>query len=310
MAINDGSPLPRMTPYGAPYKAPQGAPAIARARAREAIRLFGQWTSPLRADPDYLVIGAKRGGTTSMAKWLLAHPDVAPLFPSRETRKGTYYFDVNYGRGEGWYKSHFPTKASLQLQARHKGRPVLVGEATPYYLHSLHAAERAFQAAPKAKIIALLRDPVDRAFSHWTERTRNKVETLAFEEALAAEPDRLEGEEARMLADPGYVSFAHQHFSYIDQGRYVHGIKRWLDVFPQDQVLVLRSEDMYADPGKIYGQTLEFLGLPEYEPAAFSVWNMKPKDPVSPEATALLKAALAEDTVRLEALLGREMNWQ
>lgn len=310
MAIDHGSPLPRMTPYGAPYRAPEGAPAKLRAHALDTIRQFGQLTASLRADPDYLVIGAKRGGTTSMARWLLEHPDVSSLFPARETRKGTYFFDVNYSRGEGWYRSHFPTKASLQLQAKRKGRPVLIGEATPYYLHSIHAAERAYEAAPQAKIIALLRDPVDRAFSHWTERTRNGVETLTFEEALAAESERLAGEESRMLADPSYVSFAHQHFSYIDQGRYIYGLTRWLEAFPAEQVLVLRSEDMYADPGKIYGQVLEFLGLSSYEPAAFSAWNMKAKDPVSAEATALLQAALFEDTIKLEALLGREMNWQ
>ena len=310
MAIDHGSLLPRMTPYGAPYRAPKGASAKLRAHALDAIRQFGQLTASLRAGPDYLVIGAKRGGTTSLARWLLEHPDVSSLFPSRETRKGTYFFDVNYSRGEDWYRSHFPTKARLELQTKRKGRPVLIGEATPYYLHSIHAAERAYEAAPKAKIIALLRNPVDRAFSHWTERTRNGVETLAFEAALAAEPERLAGEESRMLADPSYVSFAHQHFSYIDQGRYVYGLSRWLDAFPAEQVLVLRSEDMYADPGKIFGQVLEFLGLPSYEPAAFSAWNMKPKDPVSAEATALLKAALSEDTIKLEALLGREMNWQ
>ncbi len=310
MAIEDGFTPPRMTPYGAPYRAPEGRAAMVRAQIRNSIRILGKLTSPLRADPDYLVIGTKRGGTTSMAKWLLEHPDVAPLFPARETRKGTYYFDVNFGRGDAWYKSHFPTRASLNLRAKRKGRPVLVGEATPYYLHSPHAANRAVEAVPNAKIIVLLRDPIARAFSHWTERTRNNVETLSFEEALAAEPGRLEGEEDKMLADPSYVSFAHQHFSYIDQGRYARGLRRWMQAFPPEQLLIIRSEDMYENPGKIFGQTLEFLGLPAYEPQAFSAWNMKPKDPVSAEATALLRQALADDVVELEDLLGRSMEWQ
>lgn len=310
MAIKDGFSPPRMTPYGAPYRAPEDTKAKVRAHARETIRRFGELTAPLRADPDYLVIGTKRGGTTSMAKWLLEHPDVSPLFPARETRKGTYYFDVNYERGENWYKSHFPTRAAMKAKAKKAGRPVLVGEATPYYLHSANAAKRAYEAAPDAKIVALLRDPVDRAFSHWTERTRNNVETLSFEDALAAEPERLDGEEARMLADPSYVSFAHQHFSYIDQGRYARGLKRWFEAYPRDQILVIRSEDMYEDPAKIFGETLDFLGLESYEPKAFSAWNMKPKDPVAPAATALLKSALADDILELEELLGRKMQWQ
>lgn len=310
MANHEGSDLPRMTPYGAPYRKPTTPKAKVSAAARDGLRLFGQLTAPLRADPDYLVIGTKRGGTTSMAKWLLEHPDIAPLFPGRETRKGTYYFDVNYERGENWYKSHFPTKASLKARSAKQGRDVLVGEATPYYLHAPNAAERAFAAAPNAKVIALVRNPIDRAFSHWTERTRNNVETLSFLDALLAEPERLDGEEERMLADPSYVSFNHQHFSYIDQGRYARGLKRWLDAYPTDQVLVLRSEDMYADPGKIFAQTLDFLGLQSYEPKAFSAWNMKPKDPVAPEATKILSEALAGDIAELEELLGRKMEWQ
>lgn len=310
MAIENGFTPPRMTPYGAPYRKPEGLAATARAQVREGIRHVGKLTAPLRADPDYLVIGTKRGGTTSMARWLLEHPDVSSLFPARETRKGTYYFDVNFGLGEAWYKSHFPTKLSLAAQAKKKGRPVLVGEATPYYLHAPLAAERAFAAAPNAKIIALLRDPVDRAFSHWTERTRNEIETLSFEDALAAEPERLAGEEERMLNDPTYVSFAHQHFSYIDQGRYARGLKRWLAAYPADQVRVIRSEDMYADPATVFGETLDFLGLPAYEPKAFAAWNMKPKDPVAPAATALLQAALTQDIAELETLLGRKMDWQ
>lgn len=309
MSTQEVATLPRMTPYGAPYRAPTTPQAKLRAHARNGLRVFGQATASLRADPDYLVIGTKRGGTTSMAKWLLEHPDVAPLFPARETRKGTYYFDVNYNRGSAWYKSHFPTKSSLAAQAKKKGRPVVVGEATPYYLHSPNAAERAFAAAPNAKIIALIRNPIDRAFSHWTERTRNEVETLSFLDALKAEPDRLAGEEAAMLSNPDYVSFAHQHFSYIDQGRYARGLKRWMDAYPANQVLVIRSEDMYEDPSRIFAQTLDFLGLESYEPKAFSAWNMKPKDPVAPEATRLLTDALSTDIAEVEALLGREMNW-
>ncbi len=303
------SPPPRMTPYGSLYERPQGLVRTARAMSRNAIRSYGTLTARWRVTPDYLIIGTKRGGTTSLARWMLEHPDVRPLFPGRETRKGTYYFDVNYRRGERWYRSHFPTRFARGRAVRKAGRPVLVGEATPYYLHHPHAAIRARRFAPEAKVIVLLRDPAERAYSHWVERTRNRVEHLSFADAVAAEPARLAGAEQRMIDDPSYNSFAHQHFSYLDQGRYARGLRRWMSAFPAHQLLVLRSEDMYADPSAIYGQVLDFLGLPPHALGEFDAWNMKPKQAVEPELMAWIRSELAADVGEVEALLGRSMEW-
>ncbi len=309
MATHARPSYPEMTPYGARYERPEGLKRVAMAKAREALRSFGQATAGFRADPNYLVIGTKRGGTTSMARWLLDHPDVMSLFPARETRKGTYYFDVNYSRGEQWYRSHFPTKQSIERRAAKVGRRQIVGEATPYYLYHPHAAARARALAPNANVIVLLRDPVQRAHSHWMERSRNGVETLSFADAIDAEADRCDGEEERMLDDPSHVSFGHQHFSYVDQGRYARGLTRWYEAFPSNQILTLRSEDMYADPGAIYQRVLDFLDLPEHEPASFKAWNNKPKAEFDAGLEAELRDRLRPDVEELERLLGRPMNW-
>ncbi len=309
VAMNSLEQTPRMTPYGSPYMEPEGAWPKVRGQLRELLRKYGQVTAPLRGGPDYLVIGTKRGGTTSIARWLLAHPEVRPLFPARETRKGTYYFDINFGRGESWYRSHFPTRIAHGLRESIAGRRLLVGEATPYYLHHPHAAVRARRFAPDARVIVLLRDPVERSYSHWVERTRNGVENLSYREAIEAEADRIEGEEARMLDDPSYVSFPHQHFSYVDQGRYSRGLKRWLDVFPPEQVLVLRSEDLYEDPAAVYNQVLDFLDLSPHTPEEFSAFNKKPKEDPDPELAREIRAELAPSIQELEELLGRPMGW-
>ena len=298
-----------MTPYGARYEPPEGLKRQLMAQARGGFRTFGQLTAGLRGLPDYLIIGTKRGGTTSLARWLLEHPEVRSLFPSRETRKGTYYFDVNYDLGEDWYRSHFPTKAAHTLAERRHGKSLLVGEATPYYLHHPHAPMRARQLVPGAKVIALLRNPIDRAQGHWAERTRQGVETLDFDEALAAEPARLDGEEERMLADPGYVSFAHQHYSYIDQGRYARGLRRWMDSYPSDQLLVLRSEDLYADPAATYGQVLDFLDLGSHTPSELSGWNRTNNSKLDDDQRRRLDSALRADIDELEELVGRSMDW-
>ncbi len=298
-----------MTPYGAPYVAPDGWWPRLRARARDGVRTYGELTAPLRMRPDYLIIGTKRGGTTSLARWLLEHPDVRPLFPARETRKGTYYFDVNYGRGDRWYRSHFPTETSHRLRELRAERRLLVGEATPYYLHHPHAPVRARQVAPSARIIALLRNPVDRAHGHWAERHRQGVEWLDFDDAIAAEAERLDGEEERMLTDPSYVSFAHQHFSYVDQGRYARGLGRWFEAFPSDQILVVLSEDLYRDPMRTFGEVLDFLDLDRFAPAELTGWNRSGNDPLGPEQRAHLGALLEAAIADTEELLDRPTGW-
>ncbi len=298
-----------MTPYGARHQPPEGLKRQLMAQARGGFRTFGQLTAGLRALPEYLIIGTKRGGTTSLARWLLEHPEVRSLYPSRETRKGTYYFDVNYELGEDWYRSHFPTRAAHALAERRHGRSLLLGEATPYYLHHPHAPIRARRLVPGAKVIALLRNPIDRAQGHWAERSRQGVETLGFDEALDAEPARLEGEEARMLAEPDYVSFAHQHFSYVDQGRYARGLRRWMDCYPSDRLLVLRSEDLYADPAAVYGQVLDFLGLDAHSPAELSGFNRTNNSKLDAEQRRRLNSLLRADIDELEQLVGRSMDW-
>lgn len=304
------SDFPRMTPYGSRWQPPSSQRERLTRRVQEGFRVVGAATASIRTDPDYLLIGTKRGGTTSMARWLLDHPDVRGLYPAVERRKGAYYFDVNYERGCEWYRSHFPIRLIHETRGRMRGRRQMIGDATPYYLHHPHAPARARRQVPDAKIIVLLRHPVDRAFGHWAERTRNGVEQLSFTDALAAETERLAGEEQRMIDDPSYVSFAHQHWSYVDQGRYVRGLRRWAEAYPADQLLVLRSEDLYTDPASVYGQTLEFLGLDGHRPAAFAAWNMKPKDPIDDVDRAFIESALRNDVTELESFLGRSMQWE
>ena len=195
------------------------------------------------------------------------------------------------------------------LAERRAGGPLLIGEATPYYLHHPHAPIRARMLVGRAKVIALLRNPVDRAQGHWAERVRQRVETLSFEDALAAEPKRLDGEEQRMIDDPSYVSFAHQHFSYVDQGRYSRGLERWMQAFPADHLLILRSEDLYAEPTEVYQQVLDFLDLGPHRPDELSGWNRTNNDALGAALRARLTDELAPDIDAVEKLLGRSMDW-
>jgi hypothetical protein len=281
-----------------------------KGQVRRAVRAYGSVTSSQRPLPDYLIIGTKRGGTTSLQRYLQQHPRVGGLFPAFQTMKGVYYFDENYHRGERWYRSHFPSAQMRRLSevARSKER-IVVGESSPYYLYHPLAAERAAATVPQAKIIVLLRDPVERAWSHWKASRRRGDEDLPFADALAAEAARLEGEEDRIRMTPGYHSVAHRHLSYVAQGRYVHSMSRWLKCFPRDQVLVLASEEFYRDPQAVVDRASEFLGLVPQTLLNQRPWGHHADDPDRPPWLPDLAKTFADDNRDLEELLGVQFEW-
>jgi hypothetical protein len=260
------------------------------------LRAYGVATAGGRALPDFLVIGAKRGGSTSLYRNLVRTPGLLPLFPRAADVKGTYYFDVEFARGERWYRSHFPT-------SRRPGE--LVGEASPYYLSHPHAAARAADLVPGARIVAVLRDPVARAHSHYQERHRQGIETLpTFAEAVEAEDARLAGEVEHMLDDPTYVSWNHLNFGYVAQSDYATGLRRWLDRYPADQLLVLPSEDLYADDAGVLAHVRGFLGLEAERPAETKQWNRTGSSDLDPGLARELQARLAPSVRELQVLLG------
>jgi O-antigen/teichoic acid export membrane protein len=277
-------------------------PNPVRDAAKAVVRGYGKATASFRPLPEFLLIGTKRGGTTSLAAYLHDHPDVAPLFPRTAVPKGVRFFDDHFAEGARWYRSHFPSTF-----ARRGSR--IAGEATAHYLFDPRAPERARALIPGAKIVVLLRDPGERAFSHHRERTRQGVETLSFEEALAAEPDRLAGELERMLADPAYASFEREHHSYRGQGCYVDYLQAWVERFGRDRVLVLISEDFFQDPAREYARTLEFLGLAPHSPV-YEAHNYHPMQRgIDPATREELDAFFEPFTKRLEDYLGLSLPW-
>lgn len=271
--------------------------------AKWALRRYGMATAGGRGLPDFLVIGAKRGGSTSLYRNLVRTPGVLPLFPRQANVKGTYYFDVEFDRGERWYKSHFPSTA-IRDQAAVRG-PVAVGEASPYYLSHPRSAGRAAGLVPQARIVAVLREPVARAHSHYQERVRQGIETLpTFADAVDAEAGRLADEEERMLEDPGYVSWNHLNFGYLAQSDYAASLSRWLAVYPADRVLVLRSEDFYADDAAVLARVRGFLGLEAAPPTETRQWNRTGTSDLDPGLARELGERLAPSVSALAGLLG------
>jgi Sulfotransferase domain len=218
-------------------------------------RWYCRATTAFRVQPTFLILGAQRCGTTFLYECLRAQPAV---MGARE--KEVHFFDLEFHRGLGWYRSHFPASAVVRARAAAATSPVAVGEASPYYLFHPDVPRRVERYLPHARFVVLVRDPVDRAYSHYRHERALGHERLAFEEALEAEERRLAGEEQRLLTDERYVSFAHRHFSYFARGRYAVQLRRWFDRFPRDRFMVLASEALFSDPQATVRRVLRFVG--------------------------------------------------
>ncbi|VAX35663.1 Sulfotransferase [hydrothermal vent metagenome] len=258
-------------------------------------------TSRLRCEPGFLIVGAMKAGTTFLHACLAEHPSCVCAL-----EKEVHFFDNNYHRGRRWYRSRFPIRRWMESRRQ---QPVLAGEASPYYLFHPLSSQRAHETCPNARIIVLLRDPADRAYSHYQQNVRTGFEKLSFAEAIEAEPDRLHGEEDRLRADPGYYSMAHQTFSYVSRGEYGPQVARWVERFGAERVLVVQSETLWDDPAQTYARVLRFLDLAVHEPRVFRPHNRGRYLPMDGRTRAALEARFAPSNENLFALLGERFAW-
>jgi hypothetical protein len=225
---------------------------------------------------------------------------------ARPTGKELHFFNYDYWRGLDWYRSFFPSIAARQL-ARLRGDDLVAGEATPYYLFHPAVPSRVADSIPDARLIVLLRNPVDRAYSHYQKMRRMGFERLSFEDAIAAEDERLAGEEERLAADTRYRSEPHRRHAYIARGHYADQLERWLAHFPRDQMLVLLAEDYFARPAEAHARTLDFLGLPQRELAQPRTDSPPAYEPLDASLRVSLEQLFAKSNARLSLLLGREV---
>jgi len=192
-------------------------------------RTAGWWrraTSRYRKLPDFLIIGAQRSGTSTLYQYVARHPNVRGAF-----RKEVHYFDWYYDRGLDWYRANFPFKG-------------LTGESSPSYLVHADVPARVKTVLPDVKLIAILRNPVERAYSAYNRNVRRKRESRSFAEAIAGGP---------ML-----------EFAYLERGLYAEQIEHWLQHFRREQLLVIGAEKFFVDTLPVLGRVFNFLGLPAW----------------------------------------------
>ena len=271
-------------------------PTPVRVVARNAVWTYGKATSFARPLPDFLIIGAQKAGTTALYSYLRRHPHV-----TGPSWKEVSFFDRHYARGAAWYRGNFPNAL--------RTRGALVGEASPSYVFHPLAPERVAALVPHARLIVLLRDPVDRALSHYHHEVALGREPLSFEDALAHEEERTRGEVERMLRDPSYFSDAWWNYTYVARGRYDEQLERWFAVFPRAQLLVLTSDELSKEPAVTYARVLAFLGAAPHELDSFPRVFEREYAGMPPETRRMLAGTFSEPNRRLYELLGRELDW-
>ena len=252
-------------------------------------------TSSMRKLPDFLIIGGQKCGTSSFYKNLVKHPQVQPCY-----QKETHYFDVNYDKGIRWYRSFFPLSSKSNR---------ITGEASPYYIFHPQVPERVHRELPEIKLITLLRNPVDRAYSHYSRRYQRGTESLSFEDAIAEEEDRIREDLMKMMEDPYYYGYSHRKFSYLSRGRYVEQLEKWLEYFPRDQLHVIKSEDFFSNPSEVFHGVEEFLGITAWEPELFGRHNVGRYDELDENLRIQLNDYFKPYNERLDELLNTSFHW-
>lgn len=272
----------------------------ARHLVRSALVGLGQMTAGLRIPPAFIIAGAQRCATTSLFRMLARHPQVRPPM----LNKGIHFFDTaaRYSRGPSFYAGHFPLRRPWNTQA-------ISGEASPYYLFHPLAMERISQIAPQAQVIVLLRDPVERAFSAYKQEKGRGFENLSFQEALELEPDRLAGEEQKIIQDPTYQSFAHQHFGYVARGRYTEQLKRAQQVLCPERLTILDADAFFRPKLEGWDQLIEKIGLDPWIPQEIVHSNSRPGTAMPASIRRHLEAEFHSENVQLTNFLGYTPSW-
>lgn len=260
-------------------------------------RLLRQLMDSKRLSPDFIIAGSQRSGTTSLFSFLSQDKHFF-----RPIKKEIHYFDNFYFKGIKWYKSHFPSK-------RYKGQK-LIGEASPYYMFHPLAMSRIATDLDGVKIILVLRNPIERAYSHYKWEVSQGFETLTFEDALKEEEIRLKGEKEKIIENPNYYSFNYQHFSYTSRGNYAEQVRNIYQLFGADKCLVLASERLFSKDEQSIERLSEFLGVPRLDFGNFRVSNSTKKSSMAEETRQYLKEHYEKSNNELFSLINEKFNWE
>lgn len=278
-------------------------PEPAVGATRSLVRGWGMATAGVRLLPSIVIVGAQRAGTTTLFRLFSDHPSVLRATLS----KGVGYFDLHHDRGPRWYRAHFPVR---RLRPSSQGVPYTTFESSGYYSFHPLAIQRLAAELPDAHVVFMVRNPVDRAYSAHRHELARGFEDEDFARALELEPERLEGEVDRILADPGYESLHHRHHAYLGRSRYSEQVARMHDALGRERVHVVDADAFFARPHEVFADLQTAVGLPVWQPGAVEQWNARARDPLDPVLRAELMDHFAPFDAELSRLTGLAPSWR
>ena len=258
----------------------------------------------IKSLPDFVIIGAMKAGTTSLYDFIVRHPAIAPA-----SRKELHYFSLNYEKGELWYRAKFPTKLSKYYFYKKTGQKLLSGEATPGYLFYPLIPERMKEILPDVKLIVILRNPVDRAYSDYHMRFRTKKEQLSFEKAIELEEERCAGERELMIKNSDFEPEHYRMHSYLARGVYADQLENWFKHYDRENFLILTTEYLRESPQKVLDQVFDFLGVSPLQVEDLKDRNVGSYKEMNKNTRKFLIEYFKPHNEQLSKLLQRSFDW-
>jgi len=245
-------------------------------------------TASKRRLPSRFIIGVEKGGTTSLYNYLIQHPDVTP-----SQKKEIFYYCLWYDRGESFYRKHFTTD-----EDRH------CIDSTPNYIYHPEAPKRLAQDTPYAKIVVLLRNPIDRAYSGYQMNRRRGIEPMdTFEKAVEYELEKTRG-----VDDLPYDKDYHNRY-YLRRSKYQHQLENWLAYFPREQFYFQQSELLYQEPESIVSEVCEFFNLSDYIPSDTKAYNTGSYKEIDDNTRAQLSSIFSQEKESICRLTNLNLDW-
>jgi len=258
----------------------------------------------IKSKPDFLVIGVQRAATTSLYRYLIQHPQILVTHKLRET----YYFDnpENYSKGFGWYLSHFPSQL-------HKGKK-LTFECSPSYIYYSQIPKLIKQDLGTIKMIAILRNPVDRAYSAW--QMYHSYSNLPLKHLRERADDRSFAEAIEQEFNPE-SNTAKYPYNYINRGKYVQQLENYYNYFDKDQILVLNFATFGDDLGSSLNQICDFLNIEHFSQEAIQQFQKEKyaaakyvRSSDDDQVLERLKDYFSPYNEKLYTLLGHRYDWE
>ena len=261
-------------------------------------------TSPLRILPTFIIFGVSRSGTRSLNKYLNQHPSIRMA-----SRPEVHFFNKsdNFYQGINWYQSFFPTKVYRDLFESRTKSKLQCGDATPDYMYNPNSPERIKKYLPDVKLIAVLRNPIDRAYSHYHYMVRTKRENLSFSDAIKTENNRIKDD----LLMHNYDGDNYRRYSYLRRGIYVNQLKNWYNIFPKQRILIIKSEDLVNEDSiqKTLDNVFTFLNVRPFKIKNKGKINIGKYPPMSSEIRKELSKYFRPYNLQLSKFLKTKFEW-